>query len=124
VRRTGWLAICLAILQAWALASAVEARARAGHALDAAFTATIHCNDQQNRESPARGRHSHAQCCVSCCPQVFDDDWRLAATWSEATILPQRAATARLVGRLRPECDARVEGWASSWSSRAPPRLS
>lgn len=84
-------------------------------------TDSANCNAQTGDEAPAHPRPAHAQCCVTCTAAGRDFLTFLIAGICIAGYCFARAAYG-LVAYFTPrEFFPPVLGWASSWSSRAPP---
>jgi hypothetical protein len=71
-----------------------------------------------------KSHHAHRDCCILCESSLRDATLVFAVAWLAAPLAPLREEH-RSVSYLVPD-DARprVSGWASSWSSRAPPFFS
>ncbi|WP_400767860.1 hypothetical protein [Methylosinus sporium] len=107
------LALCLFALQAFVAASLV----RAHDASAAGVSASAYCEPHRDGAPPAE--REHAPCCILC---VSGRDLpSLAEPPSEEPILAPPVAFA-FVAYASTAPPRRVPvGWASSWSSRAPP---
>ncbi len=74
-------------------------------------------------KSPAQERHNCADCCIfcsgrECAAALIQDDW------TAGLAVQERRASARISRRFHKNADRYPIGWASSWSSRAPPSFS
>jgi hypothetical protein len=85
------------------------------------FTDAANCNAQVGNEAPAHPRPAHAQCCVTCTAAGRDFLTFLIASIYIAGYCFARAAYGLVAYFTDREFFPRVLGWASSWSSRAPP---
>jgi hypothetical protein len=76
------------------------------------------------RQIPARERRNRLECCILCAASGRDVSFLVAVFFAEiSTFLAPKTPT--FVNRpFNDETDWRGIGWASSWSSRAPPFLS
>lgn len=89
--------------------------------VSALVSAARTCTAGSDRHEPSRGDH-HAQCCVLCAQRdhVGDSfaapspDWRYPPPRAIVTTAHHSLWAARPI----------IAGWASSWSSRAPPAFS
>ncbi len=111
------VAACLFFLQGLgALATAHAHSAPAGVALTLAP-----CHDAAKGEAPAAPRHEHSDCCLSCEASARQLILAVALLSGVAALLPPESEAA---AAMPPQSDIRPPpiGWASSWSSRAPPR--
>ena len=116
---------CVIVLQGFA---SVASLALAGSARDtakeitAATTVVGYCHalHGHSQKNPLQGRGDHSQCCVLCSANgrdvVFD------AALPGVVAAPEPAIS--IAGFVKIDFDDHPLGWTSSWSSRAPPRLS
>lgn len=82
---------------------------------------TANCKAQAGDEGPAHPRPGHAQCCLSCAPGGRDVLAFLIAGIFVAGYCFVSAAHGSVAYFTRRGFGPSVLGWASSWSSRAPP---
>ncbi len=82
------------------------------------------CKTQAGDEAPVHPRRAHAQCCVTCTAAGRDILTFLIAGICFAGYCFARAAEASVAYFTRRGFLPSVLGWASSWSSRAPPVFS
>lgn len=88
------------------------------------YTDGANCNAQAGDEAPAHPRRAHAQCCLTCTATGRDTLAFLIAGICIAGYCFARAAE-KYVAYFTPRgFFPPVLGWASSWSSRAPPVFS
>jgi hypothetical protein len=85
------------------------------------FTDAASCNAQAGDAAPAHQRRGHAQCCVSCTAAGRDFLTFLVASICIAGYGLARPAYRLVAHFTHREFFPRVLGWATSWSSRAPP---
>lgn len=82
---------------------------------------TENCAAKAGDEAPAHQRSAHAQCCVTCAAAGRDPLALVIAAIYVAGYCFLSAACVFVAYFIRRRFFARVLGWASSWSSRAPP---
>ena len=87
-------------------------------------TDAVNCKAQASDEGPAHPRRGHAQCCVSCTAAGRDHLSFLIAGIYIAGYCFARAADGSVAYCAHRGFFPPVLGWASSWSSRAPPVFS
>jgi hypothetical protein len=75
-------------------------------------------------KSPSREHSNCLECCVLCFARDYGTPSIYVATGDGATQLPALAASAPIARQYIEDDDGRPIGWASSWSSRAPPNFS
>lgn len=85
------------------------------------FTDAANCKAQLGNEAPSHPRPVHAQCCVTCTAAGRDFLAFLVASIYIAGYCFARAAYGLVAYFTDREFFPRMLGWASSWSSRAPP---
>ncbi|MBM3624268.1 MAG: hypothetical protein FJX16_02910 [Alphaproteobacteria bacterium] len=90
----------------------------------ASSTDTANCNAQAGDEGPAHPRPGHTQCCLSCTPGGRDALAFLIAGIFVAGYCCVSAAHGSVAYFSRRGFVPSALGWASSWSSRAPPVFS
>lgn len=119
--------LCLCFLQALALPHSWRPEQRsfgAGVASLVAETRADSCVTHDSDGAP-RGKHrDHAPCCIFCVANGRDASLLFVLAFLGETdyLAPER--TVSILGPLLDDLGARPIGWASSWSSRAPPSLS
>jgi hypothetical protein len=116
----------IAGLLAWALVMQGVAAASPASvsSLDAVVTDVGHCTDGDSERRQSPGRHISCSCCIPCrSSQLGDIAWVPAALPSSAALWFPTAAPIHADLFLILETPA-PSGWISSWSQRAPPRLS
>ncbi|GEM_PF-1663133 len=87
------------------------------------FGATCAADTHGGDRSPAPGR-DHSQCCVLCGARNFDGaSFHGVAQGAVAITLPSRVLVS-IARRFDDAPDSPPIGWASSWSSQAPPFFS
>lgn len=84
-------------------------------------TDTVNCKAQAGDEAPTHPRRGHAQCCLSCTAGGRDLLAFLIASIHVAGYCFAPAAYGLVAYFTHRKFFPRVLGWASSWSSRAPP---
>lgn len=82
---------------------------------------SANCNAQAGDEAPAHQRRSHAQCCLTCTAGGRDLLAFLVVGIYIAGYCFASAAYVSVAYFIHREFFPSVPGWASSWSSRAPP---
>lgn len=83
-----------------------------------------YCDSHGGDAAPAPGRHNHSQCLTSCCQSSRDSAILVFVSLVGAPDLVSPSIKILVRGALDEGPPRRLSGWASSWSSRAPPRLS
>ncbi len=116
------LIACLVFLQSFSLlgpAASAWPQGAGAHAV--AQRAASHCLDAQTPGIPARQHHDHSDCCVFCSGGNRDASADVVAILVSFVIFfaPRTDGSVRVV--IRHDLVPRPIGWASSWSSRAPP---
>lgn len=115
-----WLIICLFLLQALtsSLTGADHRRADA-----TGVSASLHCEAWRRGDGAPSNDRRAAPCCILCIAGGGGDADGLVfvPAFAEPFIVPLLSADRALppAGLAR-----KLAGWASSWSSRAPPRIS
>jgi hypothetical protein len=118
------------LIFAQGLAAHVSASSRVRHgetqagAVASSLGASCRVDTIGGGESPAHERRDCLQCCVlcgvrDCAAPLFHD-----ATRAADVQFPVSKASAPINRRFIDDDDGRPIGWASSWSSRAPPIFS
>ncbi|WP_292532882.1 hypothetical protein [Methylocystis sp.] len=87
-------------------------------------TDAVNCKAQASDEGPAHPRRGHAQCCVSCTAAGRDHLTFLISGIYIAGYCFVRAAHGSVAYCAGHGFFPSLLGWASSWSSRAPPVFS
>jgi len=122
----GLIGACLALLLALqGLAAAQGASAHADTAAAApgsAITQTCFPHDAGSNTAPTERRHPFS-CCFFC-GQADVDLFSGRALWRAFLSLAPGGAGAPGRATARPGPDRRLFGWATSWSSQAPPLFS
>jgi hypothetical protein len=120
----GILALSIAVLSLAAVPSSVASLARNGEAGFTVFVRDAPCvADAHSGDAPPAHSGDHAQCCVICGARDFDGAAVASSMQTGEAVMPRRLF---FVPAARPHA-ARVRpptGWASSWSSQAPPYFS
>ncbi|ARN79766.1 hypothetical protein MCBRY_002581 [Methylocystis bryophila] len=116
--------VCLCLLQALAAPVSVwlqQGSFRVGALGVVAETNAQSCVTHDSDGAPIGEHRNHAQCCIFCAASGRDASlvFVLAFLGEIAYLAPKR--TASILGTLLKDSGARPLGWASSWSSRAPP---
>ena len=122
--RPALLALGIALLLlVKALGAPVLASAAAAGADSAASIFTKICHAANDADSGAA--HQHSDCCIICQAESRDGVLLfLAACFIAILLFPRVAATRRVRALKRGERPPRESGFASSWSSQAPPHFS
>ncbi|WP_400766480.1 hypothetical protein [Methylosinus sporium] len=119
----GVLALLFVFQSLAAVASSITHLARRGAAASVVSVGDAPCvADSHRGDAPPAHSGDHAQCCVLCGARDFDGAAVASLTPASVAFTPRRlfAAPVRLrEARVRPPT-----GWASSWSSQAPPYFS
>ncbi len=115
------VAACLLFLQGLGgLAASHAHQSPAGATLTLAPCHVV-TQDLAKGQAPAAPRHEHSECCLSC--EASDRSLLLAvALLSGVAALLAPAGEATALTPPQSEVRSPPIGWASSWSSRAPPR--
>lgn len=94
------------------------------HNPDQVIANASRCFEKPESGVPAKGHDHSSHCCVFCAPTIRDDAILLAIAVD--FILAPSAFPAGFASFLLISIDRAMsaEGWASSWSSRAPPYFS
>jgi hypothetical protein len=117
----------LLALQGYALAVSAAGLSKADHLVGcSAATLGVDAADVEvaGDEGPSQGRREHSECCAFCAASGRD---ALLLLLPLALVAIAVLAPVAKVFVLRPPRDnsaAKPVGWASSWSSRAPPFFS
>jgi hypothetical protein len=115
--------MCLFVLQNAALASFPQGRVTQGNGnSQIVAAANEHCSHpaQGDGEPPAHEHHDHSHCCILCGKYIARSlDHVDVFFTSIAFPAPRRAVS--IIEHFLDARDKRPTGWASSWSSRAPP---
>ena len=114
---------CLLILQALGVGGSLGPRFLAAGS-DAVLSSIGERCDPSDHSSPAPIRHDHSQCCILCSSAGGDGRLLPLAILSFViTFFPEPRNVSTI--EYSPELSVkRLIGWASSWSSRAPPIFS
>lgn len=117
---------CLFVLHALALAVYPAFAAKAGNSAGLSFIVSTNdgrCDALGSDKVPAQGRHDPSECCLFCKTSGRDASFaNIVASIGIVTYWPPET----IVSLVRFIADASSKppiGWASSWSSRAPPRV-
>lgn len=117
---------CLLMLQGFIVAAGTtlaEQTSGAAGWTEIHATATERCAGQNGAENPLNG-HSSCERCMFCTLGARGAALILAALWCVTAISPPEPDW-RLAPRSADAAESSTPlGWASSWSSRAPPSLS
>lgn len=70
-----------------------------------------------------KAHHEHGGCCILCESDLRDVTLFVAVAWMAATLAPP-VEMSFVVALERDDARPHTSGWASSWSSRAPPSFS
>ncbi|PWB81384.1 MAG: hypothetical protein C3F11_15455 [Methylocystaceae bacterium] len=123
MRRFTWLIVLLSILQGLAFASLSAAHGAVGQGVWAASAGRC---DGHTPNGGGQGDESgaHSGCCIFCASSAFDGLSRLASILPKYIAFPTAPFAVGTTRSLRDDRRGRPPGWASSWSSQAPPFFS
>jgi hypothetical protein len=116
------VALCLFIFQGLVVAMGANfAKAPAS----GVAMAVASCGAHDDEGAPAPARHDHSDCLMNCCEtgRGGAEFFALAAKLCASVSIPARSEVFSSLSPLEALPPTRPDGWASSWSSRAPPRL-
>jgi hypothetical protein len=119
--------LCLCFLQALGLSvssnlqhGSFNVSARGFVAATGGLSCVAHADD----DAPNQEHRDHAQCCVFCATSGRDALLLLVFAFLTETAFLTPEKSPSVVGFLLNDMDEHPLGWASSWSSRAPPSIS
>jgi hypothetical protein len=124
MRRGAWLIILLFVLQSVFLAAASHARLSHAGADQGtiASAADRFCGiDANGNNGGPSHRRLHSECCILCASNSIGKLSLYAAPLYINIDLLWRDAQIGVTHHFRDNTDLRLAGWASTWTSRAPP---
>ncbi len=118
-----WLRIAAGTLALAANAQSAGEYTRilAGEGIIAASVDDAYCDTDSGNDSPVHRHHNHAQCCILCNAVGHDFISHTTKAIFDLTYDLKSATNFFIVYAALNGSDPRALGWASSWSSRAPP---
>ncbi len=120
--RIGTLLALLLVLQSLAAGFAQPARAHAER--DSAFALALDradCAPERHKGDGAPTRGVDRHCCILCLLGCSGDTAPFGAVVAGRLAFPAPLRAVAVVGSLDNDLKRKTFGWASSWSSRAPP---
>lgn len=122
-----WAVICALVLQTALSSHALHPRhgmpGEAGVESAVAFAQGEICDSAAGDPAKHAGR-DHSDCCVLCQPIARDAALFVAAVWASVAVAPSEAAEPELRRPAPDDPRPPSTGFASAWSSRAPPYVS
>jgi hypothetical protein len=117
---------CLFILQGLAFAASHNCTEKAQGGADASIANSLadeHCGVHRDDGTPAQGRHDYSQCCIFCAASGRDAPIAFINASFSVASHSARLASVSVVRFFADNPEGHPQGWASSWSSRAPPHI-
>jgi len=112
--------VCLLVLQGFAFTSSGVPPRQSGTAISAAaLVPAPHCHEPGDPHAPAKSSHD---CCVYCSVAGRDALPPFSAIFADFILAPTQSVVAAVFYRIDIRNPVPL-GLATSWSSRAPPRL-
>lgn len=118
---------CLCVLQGLILAVSPHGRFAGGLHADSGVVAFMDgalCGADMQGDGETPTPRGHSQCCVLCMSNAHAGLLRFAAALFDIVAFPTPRFGAAIAWRFSDDPIAPLAGWASSWSSRAPPSFS